>query len=182
VNVAKNAQMSVQMNVLGVTGWSGAGKTTLLTKLIPNLTGRGLKVSTVKHAHHTFDVDKPGKDSHRHREAGATEVLIGSGARWALMHENRDEPEPGLAALLAHMSPVDLILVEGFKAEGHKKLEVHRQGLDKPLLCRNDRSFIGLAANYCPDGPELPVPLLDLDDVHAVADFVIEFCRSEGPA
>jgi molybdopterin-guanine dinucleotide biosynthesis protein B len=165
-------------NVLGVTGWSGAGKTTLLTKLIPNLTGRGLKVSTIKHAHHTFDVDKPGKDSHRHREAGATEVLIGSAARWALMHENRDEAEPGLEALLAHMTPVDLILVEGFKAEGHKKLEVHRQGLDKPLLCRDDGSFIALAANYRPDGPDLAVPLLDLDDVAAIGDFVVEFCRT----
>jgi len=130
------------VKVLGVTGWSGAGKTTLLTKLIPALTGRGLRVSTIKHAHHTFDVDKPGKDSHRHREAGATEVLIGSAARWALMHEIRGDDEPGLEALLGHMTPVDLVLVEGFKSEGHDKIEVHRHGLGKPLLCRADRSFL----------------------------------------
>ena len=110
------------MKVLGLTGWSGAGKTTLLTKLIPVLTVRGLTVSTIKHAHHSFDVDKPGKDSHRHRAAGATEVLISSAARWALMHENRDDDEPGLEALLAHMTPVDLVLVEGFKSEGGLRL------------------------------------------------------------
>ena len=170
------------MKVLGVTGWSGAGKTTLLTLLIPELTARGLRVSTIKHAHHAFDVDKPGKDSFRHREAGATEVLISAGVRWALMHENRDEGEPKLEELLERMSPVDLVLVEGYKAEGHLKLEVHRQGLGKPLLCREDKSFIALAANYRPDGADLGIPLLDLDDIGAVADFVINFCRSEGPA
>jgi molybdopterin-guanine dinucleotide biosynthesis protein B len=170
------------MKVLGVTGWSGAGKTTLLTRLIPELTARGLRVSTIKHAHHAFDVDKPGKDSYRHREAGATEVLISAGVRWALMHENRDEGEPNLAELLERMTPVDLVLVEGYKGEGHLKMEVHRDGLNKPLLCREDESFIALAANYRPEGPDLGVPLLDLDNVQAVADFVIEFCRSEGPA
>lgn len=168
------------MKVLGLTGWSGAGKTTLLTQLIPLLTARGLSVSTIKHAHHTFDVDKPGKDSYRHRAAGATEVLIASAARWALMHENREAAEPGLDTLLAHLSPVDLVLVEGFKGEGHQKIEVHREGLDKPLLCRDDESFIALAANYRPPG--LDLPLLDLDDIGMVADFVVEFCRSEGPA
>lgn len=165
------------MKTLGITGWSGAGKTTLLTKLIPALIARGLRVSTIKHAHHNFDVDKPGKDSHRHREAGATEVLIGSAARWALMHENRDDDEPGLEALLAHMTPVDLVLVEGFKSAGHDKIEVHRQGLNKPLLCRDNRSFIALAANYQPGG--LSIPLLDLDDVEAVADFVTDYCRTD---
>ena len=165
------------MKVLGLTGWSGAGKTTLLTKLIPALTARGLRVSTIKHAHHSFDVDKPGKDSHRHREAGATEVLISSAARWALMHENRDDDEPGLEALLAHMTAVDLVLVEGFKSEGHDKIEVHRRGLEKPLLCRADRSFIALAANYQPD--DLNIPLLDLDDVAAVADFVTDYCNAD---
>ncbi len=164
------------MKVLGLTGWSGAGKTTLLTKLIPVLTVRGLTVSTIKHAHHSFDVDKPGKDSHRHRAAGATEVLICSAARWALMHENRDDDEPGLEALLAHMTPVDLVLVEGFKSEGHDKIEVHRRGLEKPLLCRADRSFIALAANYQPD--DLNIPRLDLDDVEAVADFVTGYCNA----
>jgi molybdopterin-guanine dinucleotide biosynthesis protein B len=166
------------MKVLGVTGWSGAGKTTLLIKLIPALTGRGLRVSTIKHAHHTFDVDQPGKDSHRHREAGATEVLIGSAARWALMHENRGGDEPGLEALLAHMTPVDLVLVEGFKREGHDKIEVHRRRLEKPLLCREDRSFIALAADYRPEN--LGLPVLDLNDVEAVADFVMDYCRSKG--
>ena len=165
------------MKVLGLTGWSGAGKTTLVTKLIPALTARGLRVSTIKHAHHTFDVDKPGKDSHRHREAGATEVLISSAARWALMHENRDDDEPGLEALLAHMTAVDLVLVEGFKSEGHDKIEVHRRGLEKPLLCRADHSFIALAANYQPD--DLNIPLLDLDDVAAVADFVTDYCNAD---
>ena len=160
-----------------MTGWSGAGKTTLLTLLIPELTERGLTVSTIKHAHHTFDVDKPGKDSYRHREAGATEVLIASAARWALMHENRGAAEPGLAALLANLSPVDLVLVEGFKGEDHQKIEVHRKGLDKPLLCRGDRSFIALAANYRP--AELDLPLLDLNDVPVLADFIVDYCRSE---
>jgi len=173
---------STALKILGVTGWSGAGKTTLLTQLIPALTARGLRVSTIKHAHHTFDVDQPGKDSFRHREAGAVEVLISAGVRWALMHENRDDGEPSLKELLARMSPVDLVLVEGYKAEGHLKMEVHRYGLDKPLLCREDKSFIALAANYHPEGPDLGIPLLDLDDIGAVADFVIDFCRSEGPA
>ncbi len=166
------------MRVLGVTGWSGAGKTTLLVKLIPILTGRGLRVSTIKHAHHTFDVDKPGKDSYRHRAAGATEVLIGSAARWALMHENREDDEPGLEALLQRMTPVDVVLVEGFKGEGHDKIEVHREGLEKPLLCREDRSFIALAANYRPD--DVNIPVLDLDDIEAVADFVVSYCRANG--
>ncbi|MBT3536550.1 MAG: molybdopterin-guanine dinucleotide biosynthesis protein B [Rhodospirillaceae bacterium] len=167
------------MKALGVTGWSGAGKTTLLTKLIPLLTGRGLRVSTIKHAHHSFDVDKPGKDSYLHRDAGATEVLIGSAERWALMHEIREDDEPGLEQLMAMMTPVDLVLVEGYKFEGHNKIEVHRKGLGKPLLCREDRSFIALAANYRPDDVALPV--LDLDDVEGVADFVMNYCRSSKP-
>lgn len=161
--------------VLGLTGWSGAGKTTLLTQLIPNLTGRGLRVSTIKHAHHSFDVDQPGKDSYRHRAAGATEVLIGSAARWVLMHENRGDDEADLEELLAHMSPVDLVLVEGFKSEGQDKIEVHRQGLDKPLLCRENPSFIALAADYQPDN--LNLPILDLNNIDAVGDFVMDFCR-----
>ncbi|MDA1099174.1 MAG: molybdopterin-guanine dinucleotide biosynthesis protein B [Proteobacteria bacterium] len=165
------------MKVLGLTGWSGAGKTTLLSLLIPELAARGLSVSTIKHAHHTFDVDTPGKDSYRHREAGATEVLIASAARWVLMHENRGAAELKLEALLANLTPVDLVLVEGFKGEGHQKIEVHRKGLNKPLLCRNDKSFIALAANYRP--ADLDLPLLDLDDVRALADFVVEYCRNE---
>jgi molybdopterin-guanine dinucleotide biosynthesis protein B len=113
------------MRVIGFSGWSGAGKTTLIVKLIPVLLARGLSVSTLKHAHHAFDVDRPGKDSYLHREAGASEVLIASANRWALMHELRGEPEPNLAQLLARMSPVDLVLVEGFKRDAHVKIEVH---------------------------------------------------------
>ena len=165
------------MKVLGVTGWSGSGKTTLLIHLIPELISRGLRVSTVKHAHHVFDIDKPGKDSYLHRESGAGEVLISSAARWALLHENRETPEPGLDDLIGHMTPVDLILVEGFKAEGHAKLEVHRRGVDKPLLCRDDATFIALAADYQPG--DLDLPVLDLNDIQAIADFVIRYCRSE---
>ena len=165
------------MRILGVTGWSGAGKTTLLVKLIPVLTGRGLRVSTVKHAHHSFDVDKPGKDSYRHRAAGATEVMISSAARWALMHENRENSEPGLEEILARMTPVDLVLVEGFKGEGHDKIEVHRVNLEKPLLCRKDGSFIALAANYSPE--DLNLPLLNLDDVEMIANFVVDYCLSQ---
>tara|TARA_B100000586_G_C20042287_1_gene398247 strand:+ start:359 stop:868 length:510 start_codon:yes stop_codon:yes gene_type:complete len=168
------------MRILGVTGWSGAGKTTLLVKLIPVLTGRGLRVSTVKHAHHSFDVDKPGKDSYRHRAAGATEVLISSAARWVLMHENRENREPGLEQILARMTQVDLVLVEGFKGEGHDKIEVHRVNLEKPLLCRKDPSFIALAANYHPKN--LDLPLLNLDDEEKIADFVVDYCLSQGLA
>src|SRR5215813_13750049 len=112
------------MRIIGLAGWSGAGKTTLLTKLIPRLAARGLKVSTVKHAHHSFDVDQPGKDSHTHRMAGATEVLVGSASRWALVHELRAEPEVSLAFLLTKLTPVDLVIIEGFKRESHPKLEV----------------------------------------------------------
>ena len=159
----------VAVRVIGFAGWSGAGKTTLLRRLIPVLVGRGLRVSTVKHAHHGFDVDKPGKDSWVHREAGATEVLVGSSARWALMHELRDEAEPELAALLARMAPVDLVLVEGFKRGPHPKIEVHRAAVGKPLLHPGDGSVVAVAA-----APVLPapIPVVDLDDVGAVADLV----------
>src|SRR5260370_34393929 len=122
------------MKIFGFAGWSGSGKTTLMTALIPELVARGLTVSTIKHAHHAFDVDQPGKDSWRHREAGATEVLVASERRWALMHELRDAPEPSLDALVARISPVDLLLVEGFKRHPHPKLEVYRAALGKPLI------------------------------------------------
>ncbi len=122
------------MRVIGLAGWSGSGKTTLLVKLIPELRRRGLTVSTLKHAHHAFDVDQPGKDSWAHREAGATEVLISSQNRFALMHELRDRPEPFLHELIARMGPVDLLLVEGFKTELHRKIEVHRLATGKPPL------------------------------------------------
>jgi molybdopterin-guanine dinucleotide biosynthesis protein B len=163
------------MKVLGLTGWSGAGKTTLIVKLIPELVSRGLRVSTIKHAHHTFDIDKPGKDSHRHRAAGATEVLVASGQRWALMHEHRDETEPTTDELIRHMMPVDLLLIEGFKRETHDKLEVFRRDLGKPLISPGDASFIAILS----DGavPETGLPVIDLNDVTKIADFIFEHCR-----
>src|SRR3954451_21378241 len=130
------------MRIIGFAGWSGAGKTTLLRRLIPVLVGSGLRVSTLKHAHHAFDVDQPGKDSWEHRQAGATEVMVSSANRWALMHEHRGAPEATLEELLGRMSPVDLVIVEGFKRHAHPKLEVHRPSLGKPLLCREDRHFV----------------------------------------
>src|SRR5258705_14020661 len=122
------------MRIIGLAGWSGSGKTTLLTKVIPRLVARGLKVSTLKHAHHAFDIDQPGKDSHSHRMAGPTEVLIGSANRWALIHELRGDAEPTLGILLQKLNPVDLVLVEGYKSEGHPKLQGYRATVGQPLL------------------------------------------------
>ncbi len=159
------------MRVIGIAGWSGAGKTTLLVKLIPALIARGLSVSTLKHAHHMFDVDKPGKDSHSHREAGAHEVLIASRKRWALMHELREEKEPTLAELLHHLSPVDLVLVEGFKHDKHVKIEVHRAENGKEFLFPSDPAIKAIAADCAvPNGAP---PRLDLNDVEAIADAVL---------
>jgi molybdopterin-guanine dinucleotide biosynthesis protein B len=158
------------MKVLGITGWSGSGKTTLLADLIPLLTAQGLRVSTIKHAHHEFDIDQPGKDSYRHRAAGATEVLISSARRFALMHELRGAPEPRLADLLARLAPVDLVLVEGFKREGHPKIEVWRADTGRPMLQPDDPQIIAVAS----DGPieGLTVPLLDAGDVPGIAAFI----------
>jgi len=164
------------MKVLGLAGWSGSGKTTLLVGLLPRLVAAGLTVSTVKHAHHSFDVDSPGKDSFRHREAGASEVLVSSANRWALMHENRGADEPGLEELLAHIAPVDLVLVEGFKHERHAKIEVHRQALGQPLLCRSDPSIVAVVTDAVLADLELPV--LDVSDQAAVADFILAYCAS----
>ena len=158
------------MRVIGLAGWNGAGKTTLLRRLIPLLTARGLLVSTLKHAHHSFDIDQPGKDSWEHRQAGATEVLVASSARWALMHELHDDREPSLPALLTHMSPVDLVLVEGFKREAHPKIEIHRLANAKPLLQPDDPSIIAIASDAPLQG--LPIPLHHLDDIAAIADVV----------
>jgi molybdopterin-guanine dinucleotide biosynthesis protein B len=162
----------IAMRVIGLAGWSGAGKTTLLARVIPALRGRGLSVSTLKHAHHAFDVDRPGKDSHTHREAGAAEVLVASGRRWALMHELRGALEPGLAVLLRKLSPVDLVIVEGFKRERHRKLEVHRLANGKPPLWPFDPAIVGVAT----DAPALDgAPLrLHLDDVAGIAAFMAE--------
>ncbi|GAB4179833.1 MAG: molybdopterin-guanine dinucleotide biosynthesis protein B [Thalassobaculales bacterium] len=163
------------MRILGIAGWSGSGKTTLLTSLIPALVARGLTVSTVKHAHHGFDVDQPGKDSYVHRAAGAHEVLVTSANRWALMHENRGAPEPGLADLLPRLAPVDLVLVEGFKRDSHPKIEVHRPALGKPLLAASDPSIIAVACDV--PLPGLAARWLDLNDHAAIVGFVADHAR-----
>jgi molybdopterin-guanine dinucleotide biosynthesis protein B len=163
------------MQVFGLAGWSGSGKTTLLIRLLPALIARGLTVSTVKHAHHAFDVDQPGKDSWRHREAGAAEVMVASANRWALMHEHRGGAEPPLTVLLQQMSTVDLVLVEGFKGEKHAKLEVHRTAIGKPLLCQDDPSIVAIASDAPLAG--LRIPVFALDDVPAIAAFILAHCR-----
>jgi molybdopterin-guanine dinucleotide biosynthesis protein B len=164
------------VRLIGLAGWSGSGKTTLLAKLLPVLIARGRSVSTLKHAHHEFDIDKPGKDSHTHRLAGAREVLISSARRWALMHELRGEPEPSLRELLTHLSPVDLVIVEGYKTQNHPKLEVHRGAVGKPLLYPNDPNIVAVASDTRP--PNLSLPFAALDDVEAIADLVDELARS----
>jgi molybdopterin-guanine dinucleotide biosynthesis protein B len=156
------------MRIIGLAGWSGAGKTTLMTKVIPVLVQRGLKVATVKHAHHEFDIDRPGKDSWLHREAGAGEVAIVSSRRWALIHELRDEPEPPLAEILAKLSPVDLVIVEGFKHHAHPKLEVYRAAAGKPLLYPDDDCIVAIATDA--PLPQAPLPVLMLDDVESIAN------------
>ena len=167
------------MRLLGLAGWSGSGKTTLLAKLLPVLIARGRTVSTLKHAHHVFDVDQPGKDSYTHRLAGAHEVLISSARRWALMHELRTEAEPTLAELVPHLSPVDLVIVEGFKAENHPKLEVHRAVVGKPLLYPNDPHIVAIASDQRPANS--PLPFADLNDIEAIADLVDELARPYPP-
>ena len=162
------------MKRFGIAGWSGSGKTTLVRRLVPELIGRGLSVSTVKHAHHDFDVDRPGKDSYEHRAAGAKEVMVASSVRWALMHEGRGEAEPGLDDLVARMAPVDLILIEGFKSERYQKLEVHRPSLGKKLLCVEDTDVVALASDGPVEGTGLRV--FDLDDAAAIAEFIIAHC------
>ena len=170
--------------VFGLAGWSGSGKTTLMRALIPALTGRGLSVSTLKHAHHGFDVDTPGKDSYEHRAAGATEVLVGSAERWALMHELRGAAEPTTEELIALMAPVDLILIEGFKQEHHDKIEVHRPAFGRTLLCIDDPRVVAVASDSPLEG--ISVPCLDLNDPGTIAGFVIAHCglidRTRGTA
>jgi molybdopterin-guanine dinucleotide biosynthesis adapter protein len=161
-----DASAENQMKVIGLAGWSGAGKTTLLSRLIPHLLEQGLRVSVIKHAHHGFDVDVPGKDSWVHRQAGATEVLVSSGRRWALMHELREASEPRLPDLLKKMSQVDLVLVEGFKAESHRKIEVHRAANDKPLLFPDDPAITGIATDA---KLQTVLPVAHLDDIPAIA-------------
>lgn len=164
------------MRVIGLAGWSGAGKTTVLTRVIPVLAGRGMKVSTLKHAHHAFDIDTPGKDSYEHRTAGATEVLIASSRRWALMHELRNEPEPELPDLLRRMAPVDLIIIEGFKKTGHRKIEVYRAANGKPPLHGEDPSIVAIASDV--NFPESGRPVCSIDDIEGIAELVLAHAES----
>ena len=159
------------MNIFGVVGWKNSGKTGLMERLVSEFVSRGLSVSTLKHAHHSFEVDRPGKDSDRHRVAGAQEVLLSSSNRWALMRELRGAPEPPLAELLAKLSPVDLVLIEGYKRDIHPKVEAHRSETGQPLIASDDDTIRAVASNVQPDG--LNVPLLDLDDTKAIADFIM---------
>jgi molybdopterin-guanine dinucleotide biosynthesis protein B len=159
------------MRIIGLAGWSGSGKTTLLGKIIPHLTAGGLSVSTIKHAHHAFDIDQPGKDSHTHRMAGATEVLVGSATRWALVHELRGASEPSLGDLLAKLAAVDLVIVEGYKRESHPKLEVHRAALGKPLLHPEDPRIVAIASDQAL--PAATVPVIDLNDVDSIVETML---------
>ncbi len=170
------------MRVIGLSGWSGAGKTTLIVKLIPALNAHGFSVSTLKHAHHAFDIDKPGKDSYQHREAGATEVLVASANRWALMHELRGVPEPSLAELLIKLTPVDFVIVEGFKADAHAKLEVHRVANGKPFLFTEDPNIKAFVGDIADPAAVLPphMPHAHLDDVDAAVALVLKFASPVG--
>jgi len=160
------------MRIIGLAGWSGSGKTTLIKKLIPRLIARGIAVSTLKHAHHGFDLDQPGKDSFFHRTAGATEVIISSAKRWAILHELREQPEWDLAALVGKMSPVDLVLVEGFKRDAFPKLEIHRIANGKPLIHPEDPHIVAVASDSAL--PQAKVPVIDLDDIEAIADLLLK--------
>ncbi|NTV73125.1 MAG: molybdopterin-guanine dinucleotide biosynthesis protein B [Holophaga sp.] len=159
------------MKVMGIVGWSGSGKTSLLVQVLPLLRARGLKVSTMKHAHHRFDVDRPGKDSFQHREAGASEVLVVTSSRWVLMHESREEPEPSIESLIQRMTPVDLLLIEGFKTHPHPKLEIHRDSEGRPLLAPGDPDIVAVATDSPLQG--LALPQLDLNNPAAIADFIL---------
>ena len=164
----------MQKHVFGFAGYSGSGKTTLIEQLIPRFSAAGLKVSLIKHAHHEFDIDKPGKDSHRHRAAGAVEVMITSEKRWALMHELRGAPEPGLEEQLGRLSPCDLVLVEGYKRSAIPKLEIHRPGLGQAPLPAREHNIVAVAA----DGPvETALPVLDLNHPESIAEFIMAYLQ-----
>ncbi|MGB8893844.1 MAG: molybdopterin-guanine dinucleotide biosynthesis protein B [Pseudolabrys sp.] len=168
------------MRIIGLAGWSGSGKTTLITKLIPHLIARGVTVSTLKHAHHGFDLDQPGKDSFFHRAAGATEVIISSAKRWAILHELREEPEWDLRALVAKMSRVDLVLVEGFKRDAFPKLEIHRAANGKPLIHPDDPHIVAIASDAAL--PQARIPVIDLNDIEAIADLLLKCAVLVGAA
>jgi len=164
--------MQRSMRIIGLAGWSGSGKTTLITKLLPHLIARGLRVSTLKHAHHGFDLDQPGKDSFMHRTAGATEVVISSAKRFAVLHELRDEAEWDLPDLLTKFAAVDLVLVEGFKRDAFPKLEIHRAANGKPLIQPDDPHIVAIASDIAL--PQAKVPVVGLDDVATIADVLLQ--------
>jgi molybdopterin-guanine dinucleotide biosynthesis protein B len=161
-----------QTRVLGLVGWSGCGKTLLLTRLIPELVGRGLRIATLKHAHHSFDTDVPGKDSYEHRKAGASEVIVSSPRRWAQVHEVGTDAEATLAQLLRRVSPCDLVLVEGYKTQRHPKMEVFREALKRRPLHPHDERVVAIASDH--GFPDARVPVVDLNDIRAVADLVLK--------
>ena len=160
------------MKIFGVTGWKNSGKTGLMERLITEFTARGLSVSSIKHAHHSFDIDHPGRDSYRHRGAGARQVLLASRNRWALMHELRDEDEPSLGDLLKQLSPVDLVLIEGYKRDSHPKIEAHRKETGQPLIAPEDETIVALASDT---SVAIDRPVLDLNDTAAIANFIAQY-------
>ena len=159
------------MKIFGVTGWKNSGKTGLMERLITEFTARGLSVSSIKHAHHSFDIDYPGRDSYRHRDAGARQVLLASRNRWALMHELRDEDEPSLGDLLEQLSPVDLVLIEGYKRDRHPKIEAHRKETGQPLIAPEDQTIVAVASDT---SVAIDRPVLDLNDTAAIANFIAQ--------
>jgi molybdopterin-guanine dinucleotide biosynthesis protein B len=159
------------MNIYGVTGWKNTGKTGLMERLVAEMVARGLTVSTIKHAHHDTEIDHPGRDSYRHRVAGAREVVLSSPRRWAVMHELRDQPEPALADLLTRLSPVDLVLIEGYKRADHPKIEAYRTETGRDLLARDNPTIRAVASDVAIDG--LVQPVFHLDDTRAIADFIL---------
>ena len=160
------------MKIFGVTGWKNSGKTGLMERLITEFTARGLTVSSIKHAHHSFDIDHPGRDSYRHRDAGARQVLLASRNRWALMHELRDEDEPSLGDLLTQLSPVDLVLIEGYKRDRHPKIEAHRKETGQPLIAPEDETIVAVASDT---SVSVDRPVLDLNDTAAIANFIAQY-------
>lgn len=159
------------MKIFGVTGWKNSGKTGLMERLITEFTARGLTVSSIKHAHHSFDIDHPGRDSYRHRDAGARQVLLASRNRWALMHELRDEDEPSLGDVLEQLSPVDLVLIEGYKRDRHPKIEAHRKETGQPLIAPEDETIVAVASDT---SVAIDRPVLDLNDTAAIANFIAQ--------
>ncbi|MGE3876669.1 MAG: molybdopterin-guanine dinucleotide biosynthesis protein B [Parvibaculaceae bacterium] len=167
------------MKIIGVAGFKNAGKTTLVEKLVMALTAQGYRVSTVKHAHHSFDIDHEGRDSFRHRKAGATEVAVVSAGRWAIIHELRNEAEPPLAEILAKLAPCDLVIVEGYKRDGHDKIELRNLALDHPKLAGEDPTIVAIAANGAI--ADAPVPVFNRDDVAALSQFIINYLELRAP-